>query len=166
MPAAEKETALQTQAVKSKLDIPKSYPHRIASFVIGAFGSIVFLCIIMILFALWIAWNLRLLPGLKPFDPFPFPILTMAVSLFAIILSITVLIGQNRQSKIEKIRQQLEFEVNVRAENEVTKVLAMLHDIQKRLGIDNRNDKELEEMKEKLDIKDLHQKLDDMETDA
>ncbi len=152
------------QEVKAKLDIPQTYSHRIANFMIGAFGSMGFLCLIVIFFVVWIDWNLDFLPHLTPFDPFPFPILTMAVSMFAIILSITVLIGQNRQNKIEKIRQQLEFEVNVRAENEITKMLAMLHDIQKKLGIEQPHDQELEEMKEKLDIQELHQKLDDMES--
>ncbi|GAB2702442.1 DUF1003 domain-containing protein [Mucilaginibacter koreensis] len=152
--------------VKSKLDIPKSYSHRIANFLIGAFGSMAFLFIIIAFFVFWIDWNLNLITNFKPFDPFPFPILTMAVSMFAIILSITVLISQNRQNRIEKIRQQVEFEVNVRAENEITKVLTMLHDIQKKLGMEEGPDKELEEMKEKLDIKELHQKLDDMESES
>lgn len=163
MKADEKAANPHEQEVKSRLDVPKSWSHRLAHFTIGFLGSVGFLCFIVIFFIVWIDWNLNHFPHLKPFDPFPFPILTMVVSLFAIILSVTVLISQNRQSRIEKLRQQVEFEVNVRAENEITKVLSMLHDIQKRLKMENRVDEELEEMKEKLDINDLHAKLNDLE---
>jgi uncharacterized membrane protein len=166
MATTDQQSAVPDAHVKSKLDIPKSYSHRISNFLIGAFGSMTFLFMIIGFFVFWIDWNLNLITNFKAFDPFPFPILTMAVSMFAIILSITVLISQNRQNRIEKIRQQVEFEVNVRAENEITKVLTMLHNIQKNLGMEDEPDTELEEMKEKLDIQELHQKLDDMESES
>ncbi len=89
--------------------------------------------------------------------------LTMIVSLFAIILSVAVLISQNREGKMNSLRQQIEFEVNVHAENEITKVLAMLHEIQIKLGISNKTDTVLEEMKEPLDIQKIHEQLNDME---
>lgn len=47
---------------------------------------------------------------------------------------------------MENIRQQVEFEVNIHAEKEITKVLEMLHDIHKKLGIQNTEDTELENM--------------------
>ncbi len=89
--------------------------------------------------------------------------LTMIVSLFAIILSVAVLISQNREGKMNSLRQQIEFEVNVHAEYEITKVLAMLHEIQIKLGISNKKDTVLEEMKEPLDIQKIHEQLNDMD---
>ena len=53
-----------------------------------------------------------------------------------------------------------EFEVNVRAETEITKMLEMLHDIQRKLGI-YKNDPELEKMKETIDLDELHKKIDE-----
>lgn len=150
------------QEIKSNIEFNKTRGDKLAIFISNAFGSITFLCICLAVFIVWITLNLNLLPWVRPFDPFPFPELEMIVSVFAIILSVSVLISQNRQGRMEKVRQQIEFEVNVRAENEVTKVLAMLHQIQKKLGIDN-EDKELEQMKENLDIEQLHQKLDEEE---
>lgn len=79
----------------------------------------------------------------------------MVVSIFAIILSVAVLISQKRQTKLEKVSQQVEFEINVRAEEEITMVLVMLHAIQKKIGIEDK-DAELEQMKEKTDIEQLH----------
>jgi len=88
----------------------------------------------------------------------------MAVSLFAIILPVSVLINQNRQGRIDKISHQVEFEVNVRAENEITKVLKMLHEIHQHLGLATKKDEELEQMREQIDIAQVHQKLNEEDT--
>jgi uncharacterized membrane protein len=87
----------------------------------------------------------------------------MLVSLFAIVLSVSVLINQNRQGRIEKIRQQVEFEVNIRAGEEITKMLTMLHEIHQKLGISSDADQELEEMKKNTDLKKLRQRIDQKE---
>jgi uncharacterized membrane protein len=90
----------------------------------------------------------------------------MSVSIFAIILSISVLINQNRQGRIEKIRQQVEFEVNVRAESEVTKILNMLHDIHHDMSLNGQEGKELEKMKKQTDLKEIHKSVHDKQTDG
>jgi uncharacterized membrane protein len=146
--------------MKSILEFNETWVDKVALFVTGSFGSIRFLGLCIALFVIWISWNLNLLPIIKPFDPYPFQMLTMIVSIFAIILSVSVLISQNREGKRDAIRQQVEFEVNIRAENEITKMLTMLHEIQKKLGISDSVDNELEKMKAETDIKDIHQKLD------
>ena len=63
---------------------------------------------------------------------------------------------------MNNLQQQIEFEVNVRAENEITKMLEMLHEIQIKMGISSSVDAELEEMKENLDIQKIHDKLHEM----
>jgi uncharacterized membrane protein len=150
------------QAIQSSLEFDKTWTDRIAQFITDNFGSIKFLCLCLILFMVWILWNMNLLPIVKPFDPYPFVTLNMSVSLFSIILSVSVLISQNMEGRREKIRGHVEFEVNVRAENEITKMLTMLHEIQKKMGINN-NDSELEIMKENIDLQQLHQQLDESE---
>jgi len=149
-----------TEEIKSTLEVNKSWSDRVALVITDIFGSIFFLTCCILVFAGWVLWNTGVIPGAHPFDKFPFPALEMGVSIFAIILSVSVLISQNRQGKMEKMRQQVEFEVNVRAEKEITKVLQMLHDIQKKMGIDNR-DTELEVMKENIDLQELHEKMND-----
>ena len=149
--------------LKSSLDFTKTRTDHITVFIINVLGSMKFLLSCFIIFTVWICWNINMLP-LKPFDPFPFPILEMAVSLFAIILSVSVLINQNRQGRIETIRQQVEFEVNVRAEEEITKILNMVHEIHQHLGINTTTDQQLEEMKEPTDIKQIHRAIDDIES--
>jgi CRP/FNR family transcriptional regulator, cyclic AMP receptor protein len=82
-------------------------------------GSIAFLVIHIVIFAVWILLNLPQVPGAPMFDPFPFGLLTMVVSLEAIILSVFVLLSQNRQAAKERIRGDIEYEVNLKAEMEV-----------------------------------------------
>jgi uncharacterized membrane protein len=150
--------------LQSSLNFTKTATDKLAVFITNIFGSMTFLFICIVFFALWICWNARLLPALQPFDPFPFSTLEMAVSIFAVILSVSVLINQNRQGRIEKIRQQVEFEVNVRAESEITKMLQMLHDLHQKMGIESHEDQELEKMKQQTDIHEIHQSVDDKQT--
>jgi len=59
----------------------------------------------------------------------------MVATLSAMQLAIIVLISQNQQGKMEDARQRIDFEVNVRAENEITKILIMLDELHAKLGI-------------------------------
>jgi CRP/FNR family transcriptional regulator, cyclic AMP receptor protein len=77
-----------------------------------------FLLINAIWFIVWIAVNTLPL-GVPAFDPYPFGLLTMIVSLEAIFLSCFVLISQNRQSEKDRVRSDIEYEVNIKAELEV-----------------------------------------------
>jgi uncharacterized membrane protein len=105
-------------------------------------GSIPFLMIHVAIFAIWITLNLEApggsgldFIGLPVFDPFPFGLLTMAVSLEAIILSVFVLLSQNRQAEKERIKNDIEYEVNLKAELEV----AELHQKMDRLYAETMN---------------------------
>lgn len=154
----EKQIKAEEQELKSTLDLGKSTGDKIAIRLINFLGSLTFLLCCLSLILLYFLWNMYLIPGLKPFDKYPYSGLDTVLSVFAIVLSITVLIGQNRQRRMEKVREQVEFEVNVRAESEITKILEMLHTIQRQLGID-KPDEELEKMKESLDLNELHKNL-------
>ncbi len=116
------------------------------------FGTVTFLFINFIVFLVWILWNEGAL-GFEIFDPFPYSLLTMAVSLEAIALSVIVLISQNRQGHIADIREKLDFEIDVRSEEEITKMLIMLDEIQHHLGMRRHlKDADLAEMKARTDI--------------
>jgi len=89
--------------------------QRVVDWIAAFSGSIPFLILHVALFAVWIGWNTLL----TPFDPYPFGLLTMAVSLEAIVLSVLVLLSQSRQSAKEHIRADVEYDVNLKAELEV-----------------------------------------------
>ena len=92
--------------------------ERAADWIAWFSGSIQFLVLTAVWFAVWIAINTLPL-GIAVFDPFPFGLLTMIVSLEAIFLSCFVLISQNRQVEKEHLRSDIEYEVNIKAEMEI-----------------------------------------------
>lgn len=85
-------------------------------------GSLSFLFVHLVWFASWVTINLDWVIGIDPFDPYPFGLLTMIVSLEAIFLSCMVLISQNRQGARDRIRSDAEYEANIRAGLEVTQL--------------------------------------------
>jgi uncharacterized membrane protein len=89
---------------------------RTADRVTAFAGSLNFVYIHSVWFAIWIAINIGLLGSAVVFDKFPFGLLTMIVSLEAIFLATFVMVSQNRQAARADIRSQLDFETNVRAE--------------------------------------------------
>jgi uncharacterized membrane protein len=96
---------------------------RFADFLAWFSGSMPFLMLHTLWFIIWISLNTLILPhnpdGTRGFDPFPFGLLTMIVSLEAIFLSCFVLISANRQAEKDKVRADIEYEVNIKAELEV-----------------------------------------------
>ncbi len=104
--------------VNEMMDKKMSPLERATDWVAWFSGSLQFLALTAVWFAVWIAVNTLPL-GLPVFDPFPFGFLTMLVSLEAIFLSCFVLISQNRQSEKDHLRSDVEYEVNVKAEMEI-----------------------------------------------
>jgi uncharacterized membrane protein len=95
---------------------------KVADWISEFSGSLPFLFIHCAIFFVWIVLNTGRLGEVKPiggWDPFPFGLLTMVVSLEAIILSVFVLLSQNRQVARDRVRNDIEYEVNLRAELEV-----------------------------------------------
>jgi CRP/FNR family cyclic AMP-dependent transcriptional regulator len=92
--------------------------QRVADWIAWFSGSMPFLMINGAWFIIWIVINTAPL-GIPPFDPYPFGLLTMIVSLEAIFLSCFVLVSQNRQAEKDRVRSDIEYEVNVKAELEV-----------------------------------------------
>jgi CRP/FNR family cyclic AMP-dependent transcriptional regulator len=93
--------------------------QRVADWIAWFSGSMPFLMINAAWFIIWIALN-EIRTGIPQWDPFPFGLLTMIVSLEAIFLSCFVLVSQNRQAEKDRVRSDIEYEVNIKAELEVT----------------------------------------------
>jgi uncharacterized membrane protein len=133
-------------SLKARADAHRSAPQRLADWLTDAFGSNWFLMINAIWFVVWCVWNANVIPGLAPFDPFPFGLLTMIVSLEAILLSIFVLIAQNRSARIDQLRQEIDLQINMISEDELTKLLCLVAKIAEKQGIDVASDDELQQM--------------------
>jgi uncharacterized membrane protein len=92
--------------------------QRVADWIAWFSGSMPFLMLNGLWFIIWIILN-TMDVGVPRFDPYPFGLLTMIVSLEAIFLSCFVLVSQNRQAEKDRVRSDIEYEINVKAELEV-----------------------------------------------
>jgi uncharacterized membrane protein len=114
----------------------KSLQDRIAGAITSFSGRMVFLYLHLAWFSLWILLNTGRV-GVRPFDPFPYGLLTVAVTLEAILLSTFVLISQNLLSKEAERIADLGLQTSLFTEHELTRVLQMLRAIQDKIGIRN-----------------------------
>jgi len=106
--------------------------QRIADLIAVFSGSLPFLLINLVAFVIWIGAN-TIGPKGVHFDAYPFQFLTMAVSLEAIFLSIFVLVSQNRQAAKDRIKADLDYQVNVKVEMEMSVMTSHVRDIERKL---------------------------------
>lgn len=88
-------------------------------------GTFAFVALHLLWFAGWVAVNLGLVPGVAPFDPFPFGILTLLVSGEGVLLALFILISQNRMTRQADRRAHLALQVSLLAEQELTLLLQL-----------------------------------------
>lgn len=113
-------------------------------------------------FVLWLLVNTRIVPIVDPFDPFPFGLLTLVVSLEAIFLSVFVLMSQNRMALQADKRAHLDLQVDMLAEQELTAILTMVHALCRKNGVEValRNES-LQELLEQTDVHTVAAALDE-----
>ncbi|RYX89248.1 MAG: DUF1003 domain-containing protein [Comamonadaceae bacterium] len=116
----------------------RTMADRVACFVATFCGTMTFVWIHVVLFGVWIAFNS--VPGLQHPDPFPFTFLTLMVSLEAIFLSAFILISQNYEMRLTERRSQLDLQINLLSEQENTKMLSLLEQIARKLGVADNDD--------------------------
>lgn len=126
---------LRNRVSKNPNDIHEerlSVGQRIADLIAEFSGSIPFLLLNAVAFLVWILVN-TVGASAWHFDPYPFQFLTMAVSLEAIFLSIFVLVSQNRQAAKDRLKAELDYQVDVKAEMEMSLLTIKVHDLEKKL---------------------------------
>ncbi len=149
------------QTIKQEAHRYENFSERIADIFTAFSGSMVFVYLHIAWFLIWVTWNTGLL-GLPPFDPFPFGLLTMIVSLEAIFLSTFVLISQNREQKVNGIRDEIETQINLYQEQELTQVLRIVHRIEKHLGLQDDDEESVKAMEMFVDSDSLFEQIEQM----
>ncbi len=119
---------------------------RIADTITRFAGSMSFVYVHLVIVAVWVVWNQGWL-GLAPFDP-SYVILATVASVEAIFISTFVLIAQNRAAAQADQRDDLDLQINLLAEHEITRLLAITAAIAERLGIPEGRSPEISELKE------------------
>ena len=104
----------------------------------GLIGTLSFVVVQVLGVVLWVALNVGLAPPIRPFDPFPFPILSLILTLEALLVAAFVLMKQNRMSKLADRRAHLDLQINLMTERETTKIIGMLLEVGERLDIQHK----------------------------
>ncbi len=120
--------------VRKESEQRKGWQERIADAITRFSGSMPFVYLHAALFGGWIVWNLGWIPGLHPFDP-SFVVLAMAASVEAIFLSTFVLISQNRMQAQAEKRAELDLQISLLAEHEVTQIVELLEAVARKVGV-------------------------------
>jgi uncharacterized membrane protein len=121
--------------------------ERVAEAITRFTGSMLFVYLHLAFFGFWIVANLGWIPGVPSWDP-SFVVLAMMASVEAIFLSTFVLISQNRMSAAADKRADLDLQISLLAEHEITKLVALVSGIADRLGVRTEADAELDEIKQ------------------
>lgn len=148
------------QSFEAKELKKRSWSVRLADDLTSTFGSFSFLTFNTLFFVFWIMMNTGKIPGISILDHFPFPLMTTIVSLEAIILTLIVLMSQNRQSFISNLREEIDMQVNIASEREITKILQILVKVADKQGI-KLDDKDLAEMLKNIEVSYLERKLEE-----
>jgi uncharacterized membrane protein len=147
------------KTIKAKADAKRTMSERLADWMTTRFGSMTFLLFNAVLFTAWIIINTGLLENVRPFDPFPFILLTTIVSLEAIILAIFVLISQNRNAKVDDLREETHLQINLISEKEITKIMKMMEILLEKQGINLSADPELQKLLKPISEEEIERKL-------
>jgi uncharacterized membrane protein len=139
----------------------RSWIERFSENTVKFIGSIAFLLLNALLMGAWTLINLNLIPGLTPFDRFPFGVLALIVSAESIILTIFVLISQNRLMRQSDKRAHLDLQVGLLAEQEITALVEMVHKLCEHAGVDVDYSKHAENFGKTTDVQKIVKELDE-----
>ena len=117
-------------------------------------GNMWFVYVHIVWFGWWIAQNVGWV-GHRRFDPFPFGLLTLIVSLEAIFLATFVLISQNRAMVVADMRADLDLQIDLLAEYEITQVLQLLRRLGEKVGVDECSTPELQELSRPVVVREI-----------
>jgi len=146
------------EAVKARHAARRSWMERAADRLAHVASAPSFLLVHVLWFVVWIVANSGV-GGVEPFDPYPYGLLTLALSMEAIVLSIFVLMSQGREAAVAELREEITLQVNLRIEAEVTKTLQLVNGLYARLGFPIGREPELREMLRPLDAAEIEQQL-------
>ncbi len=147
------------KSFKARADAKRTGPEKFADWLTAKFGSVLFLGLNATWFSVWILINVGWVPVVEPFDPFPFGLLTMIVSLEAIFLAIIVLVSQNREARIGELREEIELQISTISEGEVTKLIKLVAILLEKQGVNLDNDPELQKMLKPVDNDQIERQL-------
>jgi len=136
--------------------------ERVSDAITKLVGNLGFLLAQLILISAWCLVNLDVIPGMKPFDPFPFGALALVVSSEGVFLTIFVLISQTRMARQAERRSHLDLQVGMLSEQELTTILQMLQKLCQHMGVNvDSSQQEVQSFSKTTDVSKLASELED-----
>ena len=140
----------------------RSASERVSDIITRLVGNMGFLAAQFILISSWALLNLGVIPGFKPFDPFPFGVLPLVVAFESVSLTVFVLISQSRMSRQSERRSHLDLQVGMLSEQELTTILQMLQKLCQHMGVNVDSSKqEVQSFSKTTDVHKLASELED-----
>jgi uncharacterized membrane protein len=140
----------------------RSASERVSDIITRLVGNMGFLAAQFILISSWALLNLGVIPGFKPFDPFPFGVLALVVAFESVFLTVFVLISQSRMSRQSERRSHLDLQVGMLSEQELTTILQMLQKLCQHMGVNVDSSKqEVQSFSKTTDVHKLASELED-----
>ena len=137
------------QSRRDREEATASWEERLAQVITGFTGSMTFVYLHVAAFGFWILANLGWVPGIPAWDP-SFVVLAMIASVEAIFLSTFVLISQNRMAAAADKRADLDLQVSLLAEHEITRLIALVSAMSQHMGVSTEIDDEVHELKQDI----------------
>ena len=143
--------------------LARSKAERVSDWIACTAASGPVLMLHVVWFGVWVTVNAGVIRGVRTFDAFPYPFLTMTVSLKAIFLALFVLASQNRLARQSDKRSHLDLQIDLLAEREMTAVLQLLQDIAQHLAVETTvTPEQLRDLMTKTDLRRLTDRMEEL----
>ncbi len=163
VPSALEENVQAIKRWERAILLARSKLEQVSDWIACTAGSGPVLVLHVVWFGAWVTVNAGAIRDIRPFDPFPFPFLTMTVSLEAIFLALFVLASQNRLARQADKRSHLDLQIDLLAEREMTAVLQLLQDIARHLDVQTTvTPEQLRDLMKKTDLRRLTDRMEEL----
>ena len=146
--------------MRQERDRQRTGEQRFADAVTAFIGNMRFAYFLALLSAAWVSVDLGLLPAVPRFDPYPYPLLSTIASVLALFLSTFILVSQNRMTELADQRAELNVQISLLAEHEVTQLIHLVESIAIRVGAQRDKDPLLDELKQHVDPLEVIKEID------
>ena len=141
------------------------WSYKLADYISSFAGSMLFVCLHLIIYGVWIVANITALPGIPQFDPSLVKLAT-AASVEGIFLSTFILITQNKMQAQADTRADLNLQISLLAEHEITRLVEMVSELGARYDIRTAKQPGLAEFKKDVQAVDVLDRLEEEKEEA
>jgi uncharacterized membrane protein len=141
------------------------WSYKLADYISSFAGSMLFVWLHLVIYGVWIVANITSLPGIPQFDPSLVKLAT-AASVEALFLSTFILITQNKMQAQADKRADLNLQISLLAEHEITRLIEMVSELGSRFDIRTANQPELAEFKKDVQAEEVLDRLEEEKEEA